>query len=232
MTTTSQTAFIALAARHGVIADLADDALPTRVRAWRGQDLALPDEGTHFVYCAAGSAALECELGGFPLAEGMYAALPAHGRIVCGGAGRGLVITRLEFRGAFLVGGPVEERGRLRYIDGCTDSLLIPPVVLGDPCLNLLHIPPGTHQTQHVHPSIRVGTILSGTGTCETPGGKIALEPGLDFVIRAGGRHSFHTAGEALRVLAWHPDSDCGPSHEDHPMLNRTWIDASGARVR
>ncbi|MEZ6018332.1 MAG: hypothetical protein R3F49_24755 [Planctomycetota bacterium] len=46
MTTTSQTAFIALAARHGVIADLADDALPTRVRAWRGQDLALPDEGT------------------------------------------------------------------------------------------------------------------------------------------------------------------------------------------
>ncbi|MEZ6018333.1 MAG: cupin domain-containing protein [Planctomycetota bacterium] len=120
----------------------------------------------------------------------------------------------------------------MRYIDGCTDSLLIPPVVLGDPCLNLLHIPPGTHQTQHVHPSIRVGTILSGTGTCETPGGKIALEPGLDFVIRAGGRHSFHTAGEALRVLAWHPDSDCGPSHEDHPMLNRTWIDASGARVR
>ena len=24
-------------------------------------------------------------------------------------------------------------------------------------------------------------------------------------------------------VLAYHPDSDCGPTHEDHPMLNRTW---------
>jgi len=27
----------------------------------------------------------------------------------------------------FHLGGPVEETGRLRYIDGCTDSLLIRP---------------------------------------------------------------------------------------------------------
>jgi len=29
---------------------------------------------------------------------------------------------------------------------------------------------------------------------------------------------------EALDVVVYHPDSDTGPSRDDHPMLNRTWI--------
>ena len=35
-------------------------------------------------------------------------------------------------------------------------------MLLGDPCLNLLHIPPSTRQSAHTHPSIRVGLIVSG----------------------------------------------------------------------
>jgi hypothetical protein len=27
-----------------------------------------------------------------------------------------------------------------------------------------------------------------------------------------------------LRVIAYHPDSDFGPTHEDHPMINRTMV--------
>jgi quercetin dioxygenase-like cupin family protein len=137
-------------------------------------------------------------------------------------AGRAIVFTRLGTRGMFMVGGPIEEAGRLRYIDGCTDSLLVPPVVRGDPCLNLLHIPPGTRQTAHTHTSLRVGIIASGTGRCVKPEGVTPLARGHAFFIPAHAQHSFFTDEDALRVIAWHPDSDTGPSDEDHPMLNRT----------
>ena len=43
---------------------------------------------------------------------------------------RGMVISALGWLGMMVLGGPLEERGRLRYIDGCTDSLLVPPVRL------------------------------------------------------------------------------------------------------
>ena len=127
-------------------------------------------------------------------------------------------------RGLFQIGGPVEETGRLRYIDGCSDTLLIAPPMLGDPCLNLLHIPPGTHQTEHTHPSLRVGIVVDGAGVCRTPDGETPLTPGLVFAIRTDGRHSFHTEDTALRIVAWHPDSDFGPTHAQHPMLNRTLV--------
>ena len=41
--------------------------------------------------------------------------------------------------------------------------------------------------------------------------------------------HSFFTRGEALDVLAWHPDSDFGPTHDHHPMVNRTMVDGISA---
>jgi quercetin dioxygenase-like cupin family protein len=151
----------------------------------------------------------------------MYFAAP--GPVAIRG-GRGLSITAKECRGFFHIGGPIEETGRLRYIDGCTDSLLIPPVTLGDPCLNLLHIPPGTRQTEHTHPSVRVGLIVRGSGECVTPGGRFPLRPGLAFVIPEETLHSFHTSTDSLLVIAYHPDSDFGPTNERHPMINRTIV--------
>jgi quercetin dioxygenase-like cupin family protein len=151
----------------------------------------------------------------------MYFAVPG-GLAIQGGCG--LLISALSHRGFCHLGGPIEERGRLRYIDGCTDSLLIPPVLRGDPCLNLLHLPPHTRQTPHTHPSLRVGLVIRGAGTCVTPEERIALMPGHVFVIEANGMHCFHTDAEPLLVLAYHPDSDFGPTHENHPMLNRTVI--------
>lgn len=153
----------------------------------------------------------------------MYFAVP--GRMEIQGSGRGLIASRIGHRGFFHIGGPIEETGRLRYIDGCTDSLLIGPAMMGDPCLNLLHIPPQTNQTAHTHPSIRVGMIVSGDGYCRTREGDKPLTPGLVFVIRTDGLHSFHTQDQSLLIVAWHPDSDFGPTHEHHPMLNRTLID-------
>jgi hypothetical protein len=54
--------------------------------------------------------------------------------------------------------------------------------------------------------------------------------PGLAFVIPADSLHSFTTENEALRVIAYHPDSDFGPTHEDHPMVNRTILAPAEAR--
>lgn len=125
------------------------------------------------------------------------------------------------------MGGPVEQQGRLRYIDGCTDSLLIGPTVLGDPCLNHLHIPAGTAQTRHTHPSIRVGIIARGSGRCVTPEREHSLSPGLLFIIEANCPHSFHTDDSSLDVVVYHPDSDHGPTHHDHPMINKTIIGTS-----
>ena len=200
--------------------DLRDGPFPTAAAGWTGS-LELPDSGTHFGYVFAGPTAVSNSAGKFQLQTGMYFAVP--GRVSVQG-GSGLAVSRVGFHGFFQVGGPIERTGRLRYIDGCTDSLLIPPVSLGDPCLNLLHIPPGTRQTAHTHPSVRVGLIVRGSGECVTPDGRSPLHPGLAFVIPAGSRHSFHTYEDELLVIAYHPDSDFGPTHECHPMVNRTII--------
>jgi hypothetical protein len=44
----------------------------------------------------------------------------------------------------------------------------------------------------------------------------------LVFVIPEESQHSFHTENKALRVIAYHPESDFGPTDETHPMVNKT----------
>jgi mannose-6-phosphate isomerase-like protein (cupin superfamily) len=219
---TKETSFRPHPLRHGRLEDLSSDVFPAEVSAWDGGSLEFPEGATSIGFVLEGEALLDCAAGTFTLREGLYFSVPGAGRLR--GDGCGVVITQYGFDGFFQIGGPIEQSGRLRYIDGCTDSLLIPPVRRGDPCLNLLHIPARTEQTQHTHPSFRAGVIVSGRGRCVTPEGSHALTPGLAFVIPADGLHSFHTQDEALRVIAYHPDSDFGPTDETHPMINRTLI--------
>lgn len=162
------------------------------------------------------------------IAAGCYAQVPGGCWLY---TGAGLIIHTPDYVGLLQVGGPVEETGRLNYIDGCSDSLLVCPATVGDPCLNLLHLPPRVDQTQHTHPSERVGIILSGGGECRTPDGVHPLTPGMFWCIPTGTVHSFHTGPDpaGLNVLAWHPDSDFGPSHDSHPMLNRTMVGGAPA---
>lgn len=188
--------------------------------------------------------------------------------------GQGIIIERKKFdRGWMQVVGPIEKEGRLKYIDGCTDTLLIPPVKKGDPCLNHLHFPPAITQTPHTHPTVRVGIVHKGYGKCVTPWGNIVLKPGMIFVIHENeqpgnmnkvamprwtpkikiqapdlskggdltnhieilegipGTHSFNTGDtSSMDVIAWHPDSDFGPTDEDHPMINRTIVEGISAK--
>jgi hypothetical protein len=36
--------------------------------------------------------------------------------------------------------------------------------------------------------------------------------------------HGFETRDESMTLTVFHPDSDCGPTHENHPMIRRTMV--------
>ncbi|MBK8182433.1 MAG: cupin domain-containing protein [Candidatus Competibacteraceae bacterium] len=193
-----------------------------QIWGWREDSLTLPRGATAYGMVTTGQARIsDPEAGSFELSAGMFFVAPGGGVIA---GGRGLAITLPGYRGLRQIGGPLESVGRLRYIDGCSDTLLVCPPRLGDPCLNHLHIPSHTDQTPHTHPSVRIGVILRGTGECRTPGGVYPLQPGMGWYIPTGCLHSFFTRDEALDVIAWHPDSDFGPRDDDHPMINRTLL--------
>ena len=101
----------------------------------------------------------------FRLYPGMYFACP--GCVTLEG-GSGIVVIAPKHKCQFTIGGPVAsgDEGRLPYIDGCSDSLLVSPVLRGDPCLNHLHFPGGIKQTKHTHPSGRAGLVIGGKGVC------------------------------------------------------------------
>ena len=127
-----------------------------------------------------------------------------------------------QSKGLLGMGGPVETVGRLRYIDGCTDTLLVAPPLIGEPCVNLLHFPPGVDQTAHYHPTSRSGIIHRGFGVCVSDK-DAPMKEGTIFYLPAKTRHKFKTDTVDMDVISFHPDSDWGPTHEVHPMINRTW---------
>jgi quercetin dioxygenase-like cupin family protein len=187
-------------------------------------------DGTMFV---VGLGRLQVEVDGgevFPVPRAGYAVLASAATVRGHGA---MWIRHEEHHGLFSVGGPVESTGRLRYIDGCSDTVLVAPVVRGDPCLNLLHLPAGTVQSDHDHPSLRVGLVLGGAGVCVLADQERAdLQRGTVFVLPPATTHRFETDTSDLLIVAWHPDSDVGPTEDDHPMLNRTLRPGSQERVR
>ena len=219
------TAFRTAAAPFGPAAlDAAAIDPAVTVRGWDG-GLELGGDATHFGFVRSGACAVESADLPVTLAGGRYFRLP--GPVSLSG-GAGLVVSVRGFDGLPTAGGPVGAVGRLRYIDGCTDTLLIPPARRGEPCLNALFFPPGTRQTAHTHPSLRAGVVFSGRGECVCFGedGRetvTPLAPGVAFLIPPELRHAFRTGpGSGLAVIAFHPDTDTGPTDDDHPMLNRT----------
>lgn len=223
-------AFSSYALVNGKVADL-DRKFPSYLSAW-DMFITMPEGDTHYVYVHEGETIAMHDGRSHFMRQGMFASFPGKVTLM---SGKGIVVSRAGYKGVFLMGGPAEHEGRLKYIDGCTDSLLIAPVMLGEPCLNLLYFPPGIDQTAHTHPSDRIGIVMSGKGRCVYWEDGIEktqeLEAGMLWVIHTDGVHKFQTPhGEHLRVLAYHPDSDYGPTHQFHPMLNRTIVDGVSAK--
>lgn len=213
--------------QNGLLYDYHNNQFPTRLFAWEGQQSFQTEGSTYFGYVFEGEVEVETAENNYRLKPRQYFSFNHPIQLK---GGRGIVIERVGFRGFNLCGGPVEDWGRLKYIDGCTDSLLVPPVKLGDPCLNALFFPENIDQTAHTHPSMRVGMVIEGSGQCVTPERNYDLKPGKIFIIHEEGNHKFRTSSnDKLTVVAYHPDSDFGPVDENHPMINRTIVEGVSA---
>ncbi|MBV8888010.1 MAG: cupin domain-containing protein [Chroococcidiopsidaceae cyanobacterium CP_BM_RX_35] len=209
---------------HGTLSSFCEQA-PENFLAWNGESLQLPNTGTHFGFVYSGHPVLHRHAGSqeYKLHPGMYFSLPGDGWID-GKDSSGFVVTCTVFRGVFLIGGAIEATGRLAYINSGMDSVLIPPIVQGDPCLNALYFPPGVNQTAHTHPSYRMVMIVEGSGECETLDGITQLQPGVIVFIPAHCVHTFRTTEDKLTFICFHPDSDTGFTHTDNPVLKRTIV--------
>ena len=165
----------------------------------------------------------------FDLCKGMYFSFPNNGKFILEPleeeeGSRGIINVDNNYFGIFTIGGSIEATGRLSYIDGTNTNLIIPPILHGDPCLNVLYLDRNLEQTPHTHPSFRSGFVINGRGECNLP----AMNESHDFVpdtvfwIPQDCLHSFKSLNNRLDILTFHPDSEFGPSHEQHPMMNNT----------
>lgn len=222
--------FLLLPIKAGVLHHHDDGTFNTLIFGFaHGTQVDLPVGYTHFGAVFSGALTLYFQNRKRDLETGDYFSVVGPARIC--GTGFGISCSAYNYEGVNVVGGPIEETGRLCYIDGCSDSLLVPPVRKGDPCLNHLHFPQGTRQTPHTHPSLRTGLVYRGAGQCVIPeSAPVSLIPGSIFVIPTDVQHSFHTQDETLDVIAFHPDSDVGMTDDDHPMINRTMINGVSAK--
>ena len=133
-------------------------------------------------------------------------------------------IFRLGYLGQRVLGWVDDNKGRLSYIDGCSDSMLVYPPRLGDPSLNYLHFPENTEQSFHTHPSIRIGCVIGGNGVAHTKTNTYDLVEGSSFLLNEKELHRFTTSNNHMEIIGFHPDGDWGPQDENHPMLNKTYI--------
>lgn len=233
-------AFSAFEFKNGMLFDYSDNRFPSKLHAWTPEGQSLREENsTYYGFVYEDKAILKkcsdpnvC----YPISKGMFFCVPEPVQIY---GGKGIIIERVGYKGMFYVGGSVEETGRLKYIDGCFDTMILGPLKWGDPCLNALYFPPNIDQTMHTHPSMRVGLVLSGQGMCITPKEEIPLFPGQIFIIHEGmengdseaGHHCFRTfEDQGMVVIAYHPETEFGPSDESHPMLDRTIVDGVSAK--
>ena len=206
-----------------------DQVSASTLKAWCNSSHLL-SAATHFGYVYQGHPTLYRQSGeeSYQLHPGMYFCLPEAGKLD-GSDASGIIITCPSYRGMFSIGGAIESQGRFAYIDGGTNSLLIPPISSGDPCLNAMYLPANVDQTWHTHPSDRLGVVVKGAGTVETKHKHENLLPGTVFTISANCLHKFRTDDSNLVLVVFHPDSDAGFTDRDNLMLRRTIVDGVSA---
>lgn len=229
---------------HQESIDVRDSMYPSAMTSVR-TDLELGTEtGTIFGYIHSGEWEVRnSAFSSIARGQGFFSAAGGVGLRLKSKDGLVICIERCGYKGLNLMG-QRETRGRMSYIDGCSDSLLVFPNRMGDACLNHLHFPKGILQTQHTHPSIRLGFVAGGEGWAwyegaygkhvDAKSGKvqtfsepweIKLAEGGMFLLEESEQHSFKTLDKTMDVIAYHPDTDWGPTDFNHPMLNRTYID-------
>jgi hypothetical protein len=196
-------------------------------------DFSVPEYATAYGYVINGSALAylnDADVRG--INNGNYFCLSIKGLLIkIQPYSKVAIFIRYGFKGQNSIGGPIEQSGRLTYIDNCSDSLLIYPPRLGDPSMSHLHFPEMINQSFHIHPSIRLGVVVKGSGvsTVKTKGTthEVPLTQGTVFYLLEREEHRFRTEDSTMDVIAFHPDGDWGPTDHNHSMLNRTYITKS-----
>ncbi|MCP9282875.1 MULTISPECIES: hypothetical protein [Bacillus] len=216
--------FIIKDVEHGILFDESNGMYPSKMFGYTGEPEVFGSKvSTSYGIIKTGEVLLKIDGAVWgPLKEGQY--FSVQGLFELSGNAEVVINERIGFKGVFTIAGPVEKQGRLSYIDGCSDSLLIYPPRLGDPVFNILWFPKNVKQTMHIHPSIRFGYVLYGNGRCVTPEGEVPLTEGKVFRLSEMAQHCFNTDDSEMAIVAYHPDSDWGPTDTNHPMLNRTLI--------
>lgn len=116
----------------------------------------------------------------------------------------------------------------LPYVNGCSTKQLFPPLRIGDPTLQYLHIPPfSKEQEHHIHSTVRVVLIKSGRGKSVVGlSGKNFeqdLLAGTVCIFDPMSPHHFETpTAEPLVALPLHVFSSAGSLEKNHPMFNGT----------
>ena len=217
----------------GLLGAFGDSSHPSSVYSHRGPmtQITIPGNNTAYGLAFGGHLFLQDrDNDAVVMDQGEYFSFPFENSLKVTGSANAMIAVRHGYTGLNSRGGPPEQTGRLKYIDGCSDTLLIGPPLKGDPCFNLLKFPADIDQTMHTHPTIRAGMILDGEGICRTPVGDLPLIAGNIFMLHPDAEHAFSTKGtDGMRLTVFHPDTDTGPSHDDHPMLNRTIVDGVSA---
>lgn len=211
---------------NAVLFDAKETMYPSEMTGVTGQSRGYKSvSSTYFGFVSEGPVVIErAGMAPLSLSKGMYFSVPGEFTLDAK-SGHAFVVERLGYRGLFTIGGPIEDSGRLCYIDNCSTSQLVPPVRLGDPTIQLLVFPPNVDQTFHIHPTIRLGFVHSGKGYCKLgTSKKVSLSAGDAFYLPERLIHGFVSESEPLVVIAYHPDSDVGPTDQSHPMLSRTYL--------
>jgi mannose-6-phosphate isomerase-like protein (cupin superfamily) len=219
--------FVISAPNHAFAFSVGETQLGTEMRMVLDTTISVGEQQTLWGVVASGSVELKTDCGTFQLHDNMTFRIPGPAHLDI--KGQLFIVLQAVDSALFQISGPVEASGRLRYIDGCTDTLLISPTLKGEACLNHLHFPCEINQTMHTHPSYRLGYVLRGSGICHLEKQSHELNAGSCFFIDAQLKHAFETTSSSMDIVAFHPDSDFGPMHDDHPMINRTIIDGISA---
>lgn len=206
--------------KNDIVIDHSLFCYPARLLCIEGRRGFNEPTSSFYGYVAEGSCMLKTPNGSLSLSENMYFALA--GDFECDALGKLVVFQRYGYRVMPSLGGPVERDGRLSYIDNSRASILVHPARLGDPVLNLLVFPPNIRQTPHLHPSSRLGYVIDGDGVF-VGDKEMPLKKGMIFSMEPFSVHCFHSGPRGLSVVAFHPDSDVGPTDQRHPMKTRTY---------
>jgi len=115
----------------------------------------------------------------------------------------------------------------LPYIDGCATTQLLPPIRVGDPTFQMLHMPPhSSEQAHHIHSTARIVYVYQGYGECiygtKVKNHSMPLEEGDTLILDKMVPHHFITHEKSLVVLPLHVWSSPGKDEFNHPMFNGT----------